>query len=528
MWSGSAEEIEAMHQRFCSSDLVPRGFAVDDVVMDGTAALITVRALTAACACPGCGTRSERIHSRYRRRLADLPIAGRPVRLMVLARRFYCKAVLCGRRVFTERFDTEMLVPCARRTTRLNHIVRHLGLALGGRPAANFARRLMVLVSKDTLLRVVRRHGSPGFIPPTVIGIDDWAWKRNQRYGTLICDLERRRTIALLPDREPATAQAWLTGQPQIELIARDRGGGYGLAAAKALPEATQVADRWHLMENASRAFLDAVRKSMRQIRAAIGAATINPTLLTAAERIQYEGYLRREEENAAILGLAKEGATIKEIVRRTGHSRGLVRRILRGQRDDVFRSRENSLELYLAWLDTRWAAGERNGAALWRELKKQGFRGSLRVVTEWATRRRRAERTDTGLTRTPAARTMARLLTIGRDRLSKSETVTVAAVESGVPLLVEAREIVAEFQAMVRKRCLDALEPWLERARSSLVNSFASGVLKDKAAVAAAITSPWSNGQTEGQITKLKLVKRQMYGRGKLDLLQARVIGAT
>lgn len=265
--------------------------------MDGTAALITVRALTAACACRGCGTRSERIHSRYRQRLADLPIAGRPVRLMVLARRFYCKAVLCGRRVFTERFHTEMLVPWARRTTRLNHIVRHLGLALGGRPAANFARRLMVPVSKDTLLRVVRRQGSPGFVPPTVIGIDDWAWKRNQRYGTLICDLERCRTIALLPDRELATAQAWLTGQPQIELIARDRGGGYGLAAAKALPEATQVADRWHLMENASRAFLDAVRKSMRQIRAAIGAATTNPSLLTAAERIQYEGYLRREEE---------------------------------------------------------------------------------------------------------------------------------------------------------------------------------------------------------------------------------------
>jgi transposase len=157
-----------------------------------------------------------------------------------------------------------------------------------------------------------------------------------------------------------------------------------------------------------------------------------------------------------------------------------------------------------------------------------QGFRGSLRVVAEWATRRRRSERTDTGLTRAPAARTLARLLTVGRDRLSKSETVTVAAVESGVPLLVEAREIVAAFQAMVRKRCLDALEPWLERARSSLVTSFAFGVLKDKTAVAAAITSPWSNGQTEGQITKLKLVKRQMYGRGKLDLLQARVIGAT
>ena len=94
------------------------------------------------------------------------------------------------------------------------------------------------------------------------------------------------------------------------------------------------------------------------------------------------------------------------------------------------------------------------------------------------------------------------------------------------MPILVEAREIVAEFQAMVHKRCLDVLDPWIERARSSLV-SFANGMLKDKAAVAAAITSAWSNGQTEGQITKLKLVKRQMYGRGKLDLLQARVIGS-
>jgi transposase len=143
------------------------------------------------------------------------------------------------------------------------------------------------------------------------------------------------------------------------------------------------VADRWHLMENASRAFLDAVRKSMRQIRTAIGAATINPELLTAAERIQYEGYLRREDTNSTILELGKVGVTIKEIVRRTGYSRGLVRRVLRGQRSDVFRVRESSLELYLPWLDAQWSAGRRNGAELWRRLKTQGYRGSLRVVMD-------------------------------------------------------------------------------------------------------------------------------------------------
>ncbi len=441
-------------------------------------------------------------------------------------RRFRCLGETCPRRIFAERLDANIAEPWGRRSARLQGIVHHVGLALGGRPGQNLARRLLLPVSKDTLLRVVRRRGQTRPVPPTVIGIDDWAWRRNQRYGTLICDLERRKTIALLPDREPATAEAWLTAQPQIEIVARDRGGAYGVAVARALPQARQVADRWHLMENASRAFDDAVRKSMRQVRRAIGAATIDPDLLTAAERIQYDGYLRREATNEAILELAGKGIPIKEMVRRTGYSRGLVRRILRGQRSDVFRFRETSLEQHLPWLEEQWTAGRRNGAELWRQLKSQGFRGCLRVVTEWASRRRRADKADAGLTRTPSARTIARLMTVGRDRLSKAETVTVAAVETAVPSLVAAREIIAAFQAMIRKKAEADLDPWLERARASLVASFANGITRDQAAVTAAITSGWSNGQTEGQITKLKLVKRQMYGRGKIDLLQARLIG--
>ena len=210
---------------------------------------------------------------------------------------------------------------------------------------------------------------------------------------------------------------------------------------------------------------------------------------------------------------LAEEHVPIKEIVRRTGYSRGLVRKILRGQRGDIFRVRESSLELYLPWLDAQWTAGQRNGSALWRRLKSQGFRGCLRVVSEWAGRRRRAEKAGAeALARAPSARTIARLMTIGRDHLSKSETVTIAAIERGAPLLVEAREIVAAFQAMIRKKSLTDLDPWLEWARHSLVASFANGVIKDRAAVAAAITSQWSNGQTEGQITKLKLVKRHVW----------------
>jgi transposase len=446
--------------------------------------------------------------------------------LHVSARRFFCVAKECHQKIFVERFGNDVVRPMARRTTRLDYLVHHLALALGGRPAARFADRLGLAVSNDTLLRTVRRYDRPPPTPPSVIGIDDWAWRRNHRYGTIICDLERRKTIALLPDREPATAKAWLVQQPQIEVVARDRGGGYALATAQALPQADQVADRWHLMENASHAFLDAVRKSMRQVRMAIGTATINPKLLTAAERLQYQGYLRREEANAVIRGFVADGISIKEIVRRTGHSRKLVRSVVRGQRTDIFRVRQTSLEPHLPWLEAQWDAGQRNGAKLWRQLRLAGFGGGLRVVTEWATRRRRAEKAENGLGYAPAARTIVRLMTLERNNLTKAQTITVAAIEERLPDLVEARDVVEGFHDMLRRKSSGDLEAWIERAAKSLVASFANGVIRDRAAIQNAITSQWSNGQTEGQITKLKLVKRQMYGRGKLDLLEARVIG--
>lgn len=203
------------------SNLVPPGFVVEYANQDGNQMAIVISRAKNTATCPACGTVSRRIRSRYQRQVSDLPLAGQSVRLLVVARRFRCDAVLCHRQIFAERFG-DVLSPYARRTARLEQIVHHLGLALGGRPAARFAQRLMLPVSNDTLLRVVRRRGCPPISPPKVIGIDDWAWRRNQRYGTIICDLERRRPVSLLPDREPATAQAWLANHQQIEIVARD------------------------------------------------------------------------------------------------------------------------------------------------------------------------------------------------------------------------------------------------------------------------------------------------------------------
>ena len=216
-----------MHQAFRPSRLVPPGFVVEGSACEAERTTFTIRRCSAFGICPSCGTISRRVHSRYRRRVTDLPLSGRSVRLLVVARRFRCDAVLCGRHIFAERFADGVLAPSARRTGRLDCIVHHLGLALGGRPAASFARRLILPVSKDTLLRVIRRRARVPSEALSIIGIDDWAWRRNHHYGTIVCDLERRRTVALLPDREQATAEAWLAKHPAIAIIARDRGGGY-------------------------------------------------------------------------------------------------------------------------------------------------------------------------------------------------------------------------------------------------------------------------------------------------------------
>ena len=185
------------------SSLLPSGLAVESVSDSSDSVILTVRSAAVTARCPLCGSVSRRIHSRYTRQVADLPCAGRAVRLLVISRRFACEVRHCRRQIFAERFGSSLPVR-ARRTARLGCVVHHLGLALGGRPAASFARRLMLPVSNDTLLRVVRRRTCPPTEPMIVAGIDDWAFRKNHRYGTIVCDLERRRIVALLPDRESA------------------------------------------------------------------------------------------------------------------------------------------------------------------------------------------------------------------------------------------------------------------------------------------------------------------------------------
>ena len=478
--------------------------------------------------CPDCGTPSGSRHSTYDRTLTDLPISGARVELRLKVRRLRCNHAPCPRTTFSEPLPPAFARRYGRRVGRCEALLHAVAVALGGRPGARMMARLAVPWSRDTMLRVLR-HGDPmaePAPPPRVIGIDDFAWRRGHTYGTIIVDLERRQVIDLLPDRQRETVVAWLQENPQVATICRDRGAGYVAAATEAAPQAQQVADRWHLFENASAAFLAAVRMEMPGLRRILApSGPVDPATLTRADRLQWDGAQIREALNRQILDLASQGTPIRVMAHTTGVSRQTIRKILRGQRHDTFRSRESSLDAWSLILEAEWSAGCRVGAELWRRLKASGFAGSLRVVSEWATRRRRDEKLGHAVGAAMSARTIARSMTTERGTGSAQTAMINAVVERAVPALVVARDVLDRFHAMMRSKDEARLDPWIAKAASTKLAAFAAGVEADKDAVAAAISSPWSSGQVEGNVNRLKLIKRQMYGRAKIDLLKARVM---
>lgn len=375
---------------------LPEDLQVPQVLTEPDWIIIVAEPRSSTSLCPLCGRASGRVHSHYLRTLADLHWQGQIAMLRLRVLRFRCATLTCPRRIFTEGLPTTT-APRARRTARVGDIQRHVGLALGGQQGARLARRLAMQVGATTLLDMIRRGAPAGPKRGTrVLGVDDWAWRRGGRYGTLLCEIEQHRIIDLLADRRAETLATWLEQHPGVAAISRDRAGAYAASARRGAPDAVQVSDPCHLLKNCGEAVLDAVRRHRAAAQAAAltaaaveGAPPAGPPPMSSAERRQWDRWQRHRVRYEQVMRLHRDGMPIRTMVRILRISRNRLRRWSHGAALALHRPRQSILEPYRALLERRWAEGCRNGTQLWREACEAGFTGGLRVIIEWATRQR-------------------------------------------------------------------------------------------------------------------------------------------
>ena len=530
--------------------IVPAALEISRVLPTAEDVIIEAGLARSPVNCPACGLLSRRLHSHYPRVLRDLPWQGRPAMIRVTARRFRCLAPACSRKTFAERLGS-VAPASARRTARLGDLQRHVAFALGGEAAARLAERLAIPASPDMLLRMAAKPVAAEAPPPTpkILGVDDWAWRRGHRYGTILVDLERNQVVDLLPDRQAETLVAWLRQHPGIEVVARDRAGAYADGIRKGAPDAVQVSDRWHLLRNlgdAVRAVVDRhhgdLRRAAKQMEEPVPTIMAEETSLepaiprmTAAQRRRQEAHARRNDRYREAARLRAAGASISAIAASLGAERKTVRGWLRAGKAPLWRKppQGSILTQHETYLAKRWAEGCRNAALLWRELAALGFSGRPGIVRKWAEGRRKAEpRTagkSTGVTdQLPSNRQLARLLMTGGDALPQTERNLVATLLDQVPPMAAAITVAKQLNALFSRKTSESLTQILDAAVATPLKDFAAGLRRDVAAIQAALDLPWTTSPVEGQINRLKMLKRTMYGRAGFQLLRARVLHAT
>jgi transposase len=502
--------------------------------------------------CPLCHVAARRLHSRYERTLADLPWAGWTVRLELGVRKLFCDNPDCGRRIFTERLPG-VVAPWARRTLRLGKRLTTVAVALGGSAGARLSRDLGIPASRNTLLRLIRAAPLPVCPTPTVLGVDDWAFRKGHTYGTVLIDLERRQRVTLLPDREADTLATWLEEHPGVEIVARDRAGAYAEGARRGAPRAEQVADRFHLVQNLA-AVLETVFTThvadLRTVEQATLDADLGPAVRPGPSHREAPKQAKADERRERRLAkyqqvwiLHRDGWTGEAIARHLGLSRRTVVRYLRHEtfperreRSDAGRSR---LDHWKPIVLERWNAGCRNSRRLFHEIQRQGYRGSYPTLARYTQRLRQAQE---GAVRErgslpPVAdphrqpltpRTAAWLVLRHADHRDATDAEQLSRLRTQHAALTEAIILAEEFVALIREGQAERFDPWLAQARDSALpafRNFARKIDSDYDAVRGAVTSPWSTGQVEGQINRLKMIKRQMFGRANFDLLNRRFI---
>lgn len=540
------------------------GCTIDRVIRSPDHLVVHAHARRDHARCPACGTSSSSVHSRYDRRPADLPSFGQAVSLHLRVRRFYCRDPHCRRRTFAEALP-RLLPARARRTRRLARAQARVGLALGGEAGARLIRHLAMPTSPDTMLRLVHRLPLPAADPPRAVGIDDWAIRKGRTYGTLLVDLDRRRPIDLLPDRSGATVAAWLRRHPGIQIVTRDRSTEYARAATVGAPTALQVADRWHLLLNMRQAlerWLARAHGRLRGLPLPPEGDGREPGQRLRAYRRSAAEIAGSRDSRARWLIVHEDvrrrhlaGETLQAIGRATGLARGTVRKYAHAEsfpERATRRPNPSRLDPYLAYLERRMAEGFENAMALWREIRGQGFAGSHRQVHRFVAEQRAVPARRTARkwllcaapvsaevnrrTPIPSPKQLAWFLVQPIATLPSHAASALGRIRQDAEAM-RASDLARRFTTLVRAcgvngdRPSDAtavLDAWLADARTcgiTALESFAAGLAQDGAAVRAALTTPWSNAQAEGQISRLKMLKRTMYGQAGFALLRRRII---
>ncbi len=553
-----------MRTAIATHELLPKGLDLQTLRIETGRVSICVSSGTRRSVCPLCGRGSSRVHSRYARTVSDLPWHGISVELEVLARRFFCDEASCERKIFCERLPE--VAARARKTVRLEEALLAIALELGGRAGARLALELGIVAARDALLRRIKGAPLPEVGKVRVLGVDDFAFKKGNAYGTILVDLERHKVVDLLPECSQESLANWLRQHPGVEVATRDRSRIYREGIAKGAPQAAQVADRWHLLHGLALGLEEfLLRKRPALGRAAAlgtsgeeerlpgsideGDVSTLPVRLGrpygSVEGPAHKRHERLVERWKDIRRLHLAGASVKDIAEWVGTSQSTVyrfRELAEPPPRPGYKRRASVLDPYLPYLLGRWNEGCRSAKRLHQEIREMGYRHSVDTVNRLLSSFRHTEGQGKKLPlaprakrgsmagATPTAKNVAALFMRREEMLSEEQKEYLRRLCASDRALADARRLTQDFAGMVRNVEGDKLDGWLAEAKASeahAMKKFAVSLEKDLSAVRAGLTERWSNGPVEGLVNKLKLVKRQGYGRAGFGLLRARVLAA-
>ncbi len=434
---------------------------------------------------------------------------------------------------------------------------------VGDRPGERLLKRIGMPISDDTILRSVKRRAKERRAETSVrvVGLDDWAWRKGCTYGTIIVDLERREAIDLLPDRSAGATAGWLKQHPHIEIISRDRCGSFAQGAREGAPQARQIADRFHILQN--------LREAIQAQLSRVAGASARPLLPADADDEHGAMISRRSRDKHGgaehrcltrmanqrsrqatferVRTLRRDGKSVSDIVRQTGFDRRTIAKWIRADalpQRNAAAPKTTSPRYFEEYLSRRWSEGCVRGRRLFQEIKARGYTGSFsnleRLLAKWRNPRRKvarpelpapkAQSVDPATGRSISPIVAAALCIKPRGMLTSAQEANVDALKSAWPDFASMRGLAMRFRGILRSNNAGKLGVWLKDAHQSglyAMQRFARTLRRDIDAVRNAVTEQWSNGQTEGQINRLKTLKRAMYGRAGPELLRARMLPA-